>query len=110
MIANVMELRKVSVRYKSRLALFRHDFFTALDEVSFYIKKGETLGVIGVNGCGKSTLLRVLANIYSVDEGKISWNCRQVSLLSLALGFDPELSGRDNAVISGMLLNSLSNL
>jgi len=104
MNSNVMELSNVSVHYKTRRALFRHDQFTALDDVSIEIKKGETLGVVGVNGCGKSTLLRVLANIYGVDDGTVVWHCHQVSLLSLSLGFDPELSGRDNAVISGMLL------
>ena len=103
---NIMELSNVSVRYKTRMAFFRHDYFTALDGVSFNIKRGETLGVIGTNGCGKSTLLRVLADIYGVDDGTVSWYCKQVSLLSLSLGFDTELSGRDNAVISGMLLGS----
>lgn len=100
----LMELRDVNLRYKSRKSFFRHDTFTALDNVSFTIKKGETLGVIGANGCGKSTLLRVLAKIYDVDRGEIKWHCQQVSLLSLSLGFDAELSGRDNAIISGMLL------
>lgn len=104
MTSAVMELNNVSVRYKSRRSFFRHDYFTALNDVSFSIKKGETLGIIGTNGCGKSTLLKVLANIYGVDDGKVTWHCRQVSLLALALGFDAELSGRDNAVISGMLL------
>jgi len=106
MNTNVMELCNVSVRYKTRRAFFRHDYFTALDDVSFTIHKGETLGVIGSNGCGKSTLLRVLANIYGVDDGTVHWHCKQVSLLSLSLGFDVELSGRDNAIISGMLLGS----
>ena len=104
MTADVMELRNVSVRYKSRRTFFHHDYFTALDDVSFTIKRGETLGVIGMNGCGKSTLLSVLANIYGVDGGKVTWHCGQVSLLSLSLGFDTGLSGRDNALISGMLL------
>jgi lipopolysaccharide transport system ATP-binding protein len=104
MTSNMMELSNVGVRYKSRKSFFRHEFFTALEDISFTIKKGETLGIIGTNGCGKSTLLKVLANIYSVDSGKVTWHCRQVSLLALALGFDAELSGRDNAVISGMLL------
>ena len=104
MISDAMELRNVSVQYKSRRSFFRHDYFTALDDVSFTVRKGETLGVIGANGCGKSTLLKVLANIYGADEGEITWHCRHVSLLSLSLGFDAELSGQDNAIISGMLL------
>jgi lipopolysaccharide transport system ATP-binding protein len=99
-----MELRDVSVQYKSRRTFFRHDFFRALDNISFTIKTGETLGVIGTNGCGKSTLLKVLANIYGIDSGEVTWFCRHVSLLSLSLGFDPNLSGRDNAIISGMML------
>lgn len=101
-----MELCNVSVHYKTRRSFFRHDYFKALDDVSFTIKKGETLGVIGTNGCGKSTLLKVLANIFGVDKGQVTWHCQQVSLLSLSLGFDAELSGRDNSIISGMLLGS----
>jgi lipopolysaccharide transport system ATP-binding protein len=101
-----MELKKVAVRYRTRRSFFRHDYFTALDGVSFDIRKNETLGVVGVNGCGKSTLLRVLANIYGIDRGEIIWNCDQVLLLSISLGFDEELSGRDNAIISGMLLGA----
>jgi len=104
MTLDVMELNSVSVCYKFRKAFFRHDLFTALEDVSFTIKRGETLGIIGVNGCGKSTLLKVLANIYGVDSGKVTWHCRHVSLLALSLGFDVELSGRDNAILSGMLL------
>jgi len=102
--SHIMELRNVSVRYKTHRAFFRHDYFTALDDIHLDIEKGETLGVIGPNGCGKSTLLRVLANIYGIDTGTIAWNCEHVALLSLALGFDAELSGRDNAIISGMML------
>jgi lipopolysaccharide transport system ATP-binding protein len=104
-----MELRNVCVRYKSRRSFFRHDYFSALDDVSFTIKKGETLGIIGSNGCGKSTMLRVLANVYGVDSGEIYWHCSQASLLSLSLGFDSDLSGKDNAIISGMLLGGRKN-
>ncbi len=104
MNSDVMKLSHVSVCYKSRKSFFRHDYFDALDDVSFSIKKGETLGIVGSNGCGKTTLLKVLANIYGIDKGEVTWHCSQVSLLALALGFDAELSGRDNAVISGMLL------
>jgi lipopolysaccharide transport system ATP-binding protein len=102
----VMEVRDVSVRYKTRRSFFRHSYFAALDRISFSIEKGETLGVVGRNGCGKSTLLKVLAHVYDVDGGKVVRHCRNVSLLSLSLGFDPELSGRDNAIISGMLLGA----
>lgn len=102
----MMEVRDVSVRYKTRRSFFRHGYFVALDRVSFAIEKGETLGVIGPNGCGKSTLLKVLANIYGIDGGKVYRHCRHVSLLSLSPGFDPELSGRDNAIIGGMLLGA----
>jgi lipopolysaccharide transport system ATP-binding protein len=103
---NIMEVRDVVVRYRTRRSFFRHDHFTALDGVSFDIRRNETLGIVGVNGCGKSTLLRVLANIYGIDRGDIIWNCDQVLLLSITLGFDEELSGRDNAIISGMLLGA----
>jgi lipopolysaccharide transport system ATP-binding protein len=103
---NIMELTDITVRYRSRRSFFRHDYFTALDGVSFNIHRNETLGIVGVNGCGKSTLLRVLANIYGIDRGTITWHCDQVLLLSLTLGFDEELSGRDNAIISGMLLGA----
>lgn len=103
---HIMELKDVVVRYRTRRSFFRHDYFTALDGVSFDIRKNETLGIVGVNGCGKSTLLRVLASIYGVDKGEVTWNCDQVLLLSIALGFDEELSGRDNAIISGMLLGA----
>jgi lipopolysaccharide transport system ATP-binding protein len=74
--------------------------------VSFTVERGETLGIIGLNGSGKSTLLKVLADIYGVDQGKVIRYCRHVSLLSLSLGFDPDLSGRDNAIIGGMLLGA----
>lgn len=104
MTSPVMELKSVSVIYKSRRSFFRHDLFKALVDLSFTIQRGETLGVVGSNGCGKSTLLKVLANIYGFDSGTITWHCKQVSLLALSLGFDAELSGRDNAIISGMLL------
>jgi lipopolysaccharide transport system ATP-binding protein len=103
---HIMELQDVVVRYRTRRSFFRHDYFTALDGVSFDIRRNETLGIVGVNGCGKSTLLRVLANIYGVDRGEVTWNCDQVLLLSIQLGFDEELSGRDNAIISGMLLGA----
>lgn len=104
--SNAIELRNLTVGYKSTRSFFRKDYFIALDDISFNIRKGETLGVVGRNGCGKTTLLRVLANIYAADKGTVQWNCHTVSLLSLSVGFDEELSGKDNAVIGGMFLGA----
>ena len=96
----------LSVDYIERLSLFRTRTFPALDGITFTIFKGETVGVVGGNGAGKSTMLKVLAGIFHPDRGKLIKNCEHVSLLSLSLGFDPYLTGRDNAVIGGMLLGA----
>ncbi|WP_426415781.1 ABC transporter ATP-binding protein [Aestuariirhabdus sp. LZHN29] len=104
--SNVLELNDVTVTYKTRLAFFRHEQFTALNKVNFVVERGETLGVIGSNGCGKSTLLKVLAGIYKPDSGSVVRHCASVSLLTLGVGFDAELSGRDNAILGSMLLGA----
>ena len=104
--SSLVELENASVIYKRRLSFFRTESFPALSDISFNINKGETLGIIGGNGSGKSTLLKVLAGIYQIDSGRIIRNSEHASLLSLALGFDPELSGRDNAIIGGMFLGA----
>jgi lipopolysaccharide transport system ATP-binding protein len=104
MAAPVLSLSNVTLDYRTRRAFFRHSYRRALDDVSFDVLRGETLGVIGDNGSGKSTLLRVLAGIYRPNRGQIISRCNHIMLLSLALGFDPELSGRDNARLSGVLL------
>lgn len=100
----ILSLKNVSLTYKVRQALFRYSEFNALNNISFDIKKGETLGIVGDNGCGKSSLLKVIAGIYKADSGQVIRNCESVTLLSLGLGFDLELTGRDNAVLSAMLL------
>lgn len=70
------------------------------------IFEGEKLGIMGRNGCGKSTLMRLLAGIYSTDEGSISFGRKDchVELLSLGVGFEGNLSGAENAVLNGMLM------
>lgn len=100
----IIELKNVGVTYKERKSFFKSESYEALKDVSFDVYKGETLGIIGRNGVGKSTLLRLLAGIIKPDKGKVIHHTTSVSLMALAAGFDPNLSGRQNAIISGMLL------
>ena len=76
----------------------------ALKGVSFQAEKGEVLGIVGRNGSGKSTLLRTLAGVFAPDEGTIDLKGNSISLLSLGTGFQPEISGRENILLNGMLL------
>ena len=78
--------------------------FEAIKVISFEVPKGEIHGIIGKNGSGKSTLLRTLAGIFSADEGIVDMHGYNVSLLSIGVGFQKELSGRENIYLSGMLL------
>jgi len=78
--------------------------FKALDDVSFEVKKGEFFGIIGRNGSGKSTLLKILAGIYQPDKGKVKINGLVSPFLELGIGFNPELSGRDNIYLNAAVL------
>ncbi len=75
-----------------------------LKNVSFEIKKGEFFGIVGRNGSGKSTLLKLLAGIYSSDSGHIEVNGRLTPFIELGVGFNPELTGRENVYLNGALL------
>lgn len=100
----VLYAQDISLSYRKRKSFFRHDTHQVLNSITFEINRGETIGIIGRNGCGKSSLLKVLAGIYQPDGGEIQTGDISVSLLSLSLGFEGELSGWDNALLSGMLL------
>lgn len=78
--------------------------FEAVKNVSFKVKKGEIVGLIGKNGSGKSTMLRAIAGIFSPNSGTIDVHGHSVSLLSIGVGFQKELTGRENILLSGMLL------
>jgi len=99
----LIELEHVGVAFSSQRRMSGGQFW-ALEDVSLQLRRGERLGVIGRNGAGKSTLLRTIAGILVPDRGKIRRAPVSCQLLSLALGFVPHLSGRDNAVLSGLLL------
>ena len=78
--------------------------FLALDGVSFEVKKGERVGIIGHNGAGKSTLLKLISRITAPTGGSISLNGRVASMLEVGTGFHPELTGRENIYMNGAIL------
>ncbi|MBQ8182785.1 MAG: ABC transporter ATP-binding protein [Clostridia bacterium] len=84
--------------------LSKGDRFMALDGISFEVKKGEALGIIGHNGAGKSTLLKLLCRVTAPTAGKISYDGRIASMLEVGTGFHPELTGRENVYMNGAIL------
>ena len=78
--------------------------FNSVSEVSFEIKKGEFFGIVGRNGCGKSTLLKMIAGIYTTTKGDIKVNGTLSPFIELGVGFNPELTGRENIFLSGTIL------
>ena len=78
--------------------------FTPLKNISFDIKKGEFFGIVGKNGSGKSTLLKSIAQIYSPTKGSVRVNGSLVPFIELGVGFNPELTGRENVFLNGALL------
>lgn len=94
----------ITVTFSPRKSFFRRHNIEVLKGLTFDLMQGECLGIIGRNGAGKSSLLKVLAGIIEPDSGKVTSNAKSITLLNLQAGFDPELSGRFNATLNGMLM------
>lgn len=110
-----IEVKNLCIGYKNikaysikksllRLKKVHVEEFQAVKDVSFVVPKGEILGIIGKNGSGKSTMLKAMAGIFSPDSGSIDLKGHTVSLLSIGVGFQKEVTGRENILLSGMLL------
>lgn len=91
----VIRLLKRDLEYKE---------FVALDQVSFEVKKGEVLGLIGHNGAGKSTILKIISGILRPTTGKVTSRANIVPMLELGSGFDLEMTGRENIFLNGAIL------
>jgi len=110
-----IEVENLCVRYKelqsysiknnlfSRIGK-KPSYFEAVKNLSFKVEKGDIVGIVGTNGSGKSTTLRAIAGIFSPNSGSIDLHGNSISLLSIGVGFQKELSGRENILLSGMLL------
>lgn len=115
MMEDVIVVKGLKIRYKCmkptsikrNLLHFRRsqvEKFEALHGVSFSVQKGDVVGIVGKNGSGKSTMLNAIAGIFSPDEGTIELATDSVGLMSLGVGFQRQMTGRENVLISGMLL------
>ncbi|MCI5822256.1 MAG: ABC transporter ATP-binding protein [Lachnospiraceae bacterium] len=110
-----IEVENLHIRYRNikkmsiKQQLFgkkqnKNNYFEAVRGVSFKVEKGKILGIIGKNGSGKSTMLRAIAGVFNADEGTIDLHGNSVSLMAIGVGFQKELTGRENIMLSGMVL------
>jgi len=103
-IKNVTKFFQYKTKNHQNKNLERKQTFRVLDNISFQVKTGEVLGIIGSNGSGKTTLLRIISGIYQPNNGTVSVHGRLSPLLQLGTGFHNELIAKDNIIMYGMLL------
>ena len=104
MLYGIQDIGRNMLGLSSRPDVLRKQEFWALNDVSFEVKRGETLGLIGANGSGKTTLLKMLNGIFWPDQGRISIKGRVGALIAVGAGFHPLLTGRENIYVNGAIL------
>ena len=104
MAYGIVDLSKNLLGIKPNSTELRKGEFWAVDDISFELRRGEVLGLIGVNGSGKTTLLRLLAGIFPPDKGEISIKGRVGALVAVGAGFHPYMTGRENIYLNGTIL------
>jgi len=104
MLYGLADVSRNLLGMRSHSEKLRKDEFWALDDISFEVNKGETVGIIGSNGSGKTTLLKMLNGIFWPDKGKISINGSVGSLIEVGAGFHPLLTGRENIYVNAAIL------
>ncbi|MDO4780919.1 MAG: ABC transporter ATP-binding protein [Candidatus Saccharibacteria bacterium] len=95
-------LKQAFLNYTKGIKGYRE--YEVLKDISFTVEKGDFFGIIGRNGSGKSTLLKIISQIYQPDSGEIKVDGRLISFIELGVGFNPELTGRENIYLNGALL------
>jgi lipopolysaccharide transport system ATP-binding protein len=104
MFYGIVDLSKNLLGLKPNADSLRKSEFWAIDNVSFQLRRGQVIGLVGVNGSGKSTLLKLVAGIFPPDKGEITVKGRIGSLISLGAGFHPHMTGHENIYLNGAIL------
>ena len=104
MLYGSLDIMRDFVGIPSKTTVLRSAEFWAVQDVSFELSKGETLGLIGINGSGKSTLLKMINGIFFPDTGRISYTGNMSALIQVGVGFHPLLTGSENVYINGQII------
>jgi len=100
----ILRAKNIGVYYSRRVGFLKFKKYWAIENISFDVYHGETLGIIGRNGAGKSSILKVISGIIQADSGEIEKKYYSASLLALQVGFINYLTGKENLILSGLLL------
>ena len=104
LVINYRTLNRMTIQKNFFQKHEKRQIYTAINNISFEVEKGEILGLVGCNGSGKSTLLRAIGGMLAPDSGTIDLMGQSVALLAIGVGFKQDMTGRENIYIAGLLL------